>query len=135
MLTLNPNIDASTIKILVVDDIPLNIMLIEKMLNRFKFNIIKASNGADAVQKVEEHHPHLLLLDLMMPVMDGYQALETIRKTVSSEQMPVIILSALNSNDDINRAMRLGADDFVTKPVVMERLINCVLTYINKLAE
>ncbi len=135
MVTLNPNIDPSAVKILVADDIPLNIMLIEKMLARFKFNIIKASNGADALQKVEEHHPTLLLLDLMMPQMDGYQALEELRKTVSREELPVIVLSALNSNDDISRAMSLGADDFITKPVVMERLHNCVLTYVNKVFE
>lgn len=135
MVTLNPNIDPSAVKILVADDIPLNIMLIEKMLARFKFNIIKASNGVDALQKVEEHHPTLLLLDLMMPQMDGYQALEELRKTVSREELPVIVLSALNSNDDISRAMSLGADDFITKPVVMERLHNCVLTYVNKVFE
>lgn len=135
MVTLNPNIDPSAVKILVADDIPLNIMLIEKMLARFKFNIIKASNGVDALQKVEEYHPTLLLLDLMMPQMDGYQALEELRKTVSREELPVIVLSALNSNDDISRAMSLGADDFITKPVVMERLHNCVLTYVNKVFE
>lgn len=135
MVTLNPNVDPTAIKILVVDDIPLNIMLIEKMLAKFKFTIVKANNGVEALERIEAENPQLVLLDLMMPIMDGYQVVENVRKTVSKEQLPIIILSALNSNDDIARAMSLGADDFITKPVVMERLINCVLTYVNKISE
>lgn len=133
MTTLNPGIDPTQVKILIVDDIPLNVLLIDKMLAKFKFHILKANSGADALRIIEEEKPHILLLDLMMPGIDGYQVTEQVRRTISHEQMPIVILSALNANDDVNRAMALGADEFITKPVMMERLHNCVITLANQL--
>ena len=133
MTTLNPEIETSKVKILIVDDIPLNVLLIDKMLAKFKFHILKANSGTDALRIIEEEKPHILLLDLMMPGIDGYQVTEQVRRTVTKEQMPIVILSALNSNDDINKAMALGADEFITKPVMMERLHNCVINLVNNL--
>lgn len=133
MINLNPGIDASQVKVLIVDDIPLNVLLIDKMLAKFKLHILKAFSGAEALRIVEEEQPHVLLLDLMMPGIDGYQVIEQVRRSIPKGQMPIIILSALNSNDDINKAMALGADDFITKPVMMERLHNCVARYVNAL--
>lgn len=133
MTNLNPEIDTTKVKVLIVDDIPLNVLLIDKMLAKFKFQILKANSGVDALHIIENERPHILLLDLMMPGVDGYQVTEQVRRTISKEEMPIIILSALNSNDDINKAMTLGADDFVTKPVMMERLHNCVISHVNNL--
>lgn len=133
MTSLNPGIDTSQVKVLVVDDIPLNVLLIDKMLAKFKFHILKANSGVDALQIIEDEKPHIVLLDLMMPGVDGYQVTEQVRRTITKEEMPIIILSALNSNDDVNKAMALGADDFITKPVMMERLHNCVINYVNKI--
>lgn len=133
MTSLNPEIDTTQVKVLIVDDIPLNVLLIDKMLAKFKFQILKANSGVDALQIIETERPHILLLDLMMPGVDGYQVTEQVRRTISKEEMPIIILSALNSNDDINKAMTLGADSFITKPVMMERLHNCVISYVNNL--
>lgn len=135
MATLNPEIDPSQVKILIVDDIPLNVLLIDKMLGKFKFNIMKASSGADALKIIEAEKPNLLLLDLMMPGIDGYQVTEQVRRTITKEEMPIVILSALNSNDDINRAISLGADEFITKPVIMERLHNTVINLVNNLKQ
>lgn len=135
MATLNPEIDPSQVKILIVDDIPLNVLLIDKMLAKFKFHIIKASSGADALRIIEEEKPNILLLDLMMPGIDGYQVTEQVRRTITKEEMPIVILSALNSNDDINRAISLGADEFITKPVIMERLHNTVINLVNNLKQ
>lgn len=133
MTTLNPDIDTAQVKILIVDDIPLNVLLIDKMLAKFKFHILKANSGADALEIIEAEKPNILLLDLMMPGVDGYQVTEQVRRTITKEQMPIVILSALNSNDDINRAMALGADEFITKPVMMERLHNCVINLVNNI--
>lgn len=135
MVTLDPSIDTTQIKILIVDDIPLNVLLIDKMLAKFKFKTLKANSGADALAIIEEQHPHILLLDLMMPGIDGYQVTEQVRQTYSKEQLPIVILSALNSNDDINKALALGADTFITKPVMMERLHNCIIQLVNNLAK
>lgn len=133
MITLNPDIDATKVKILIVDDIPLNVLLIDKMLSKFKFNVLKANSGTDALRIIEEEHPNILLLDLMMPGTNGYMVTEKVRQTISKEEMPIIILSALNANDDINRALTLGADAFITKPVMMEKLHTCVLEFVNKM--
>lgn len=133
MIAINPNIDTSKVKILIVDDIPLNVLLIDKMLAKFKFHILKANSGADALKIIAEEKPNILLLDLMMPGVNGYQVTEEVRKTITKEEMPIVILSALNANYDINRAMALGADEFITKPIMMERLHNCVITLVNNL--
>lgn len=133
MTTLNPGIDASQVKILIVDDIPLNVLLIDKMLSKFKFHILKANSGADALKIIGEEKPHVLLLDLMMPGIDGYQVIEQVRTRLSSQELPIVVLSALNSNDDVSRAMSLGADEFITKPVMMERLHNCVINIVNNI--
>lgn len=133
MSNLNSEIDTSKVKILIVDDIPLNVLLIDKMLSKFKFHILKANSGADALKIIEEERPHILLLDLMMPGIDGYQVTEIVRRTIPSEEMPIVILSALNSNDDIGRAMSLGANEFITKPVMMEKLHKCVINLVNNI--
>lgn len=131
MVTLNSNITAAEVSVLVVDDIPLNVLLIEKMLKKFGFEIRKANSGSQALQAIEERAPHLVLLDIMMPGMSGYEVLEKIRATHSKAEMPVVMLSALSANDDVSKAMRIGANDFLSKPVVMERLFNCVATQVN----
>lgn len=131
MIALNPNINAAEVSILVVDDIPLNIMLIEKMLKKFGFEIRKANNGLQALESIAERQPQLVLLDIMMPGMSGYETLEKIRETKTKEELPVVMLSALSANDDVSKANRLGANEFLTKPVVMERLYNCVFSQLN----
>ena len=75
------------------------------------------------------YEPDVMVLDLMMPIMDGFQVLEEIRSgRCGNKDLPIIILSALNREEDINRAMSLGANDFVTKPIIMNRLVNAVKT-------
>lgn len=133
MITLNPNINAAEVSVLVVDDIPLNVMLIEKMLKKFGFEIRKANSGPQALDAIAERQPQLVLLDIMMPGMTGYEVLEKIRETKTKEELPIVMLSALSSNDDISRAVCIGANDFLTKPVVMERLYNCVASQLNAL--
>lgn len=120
--------DFSKYNVLMVDDVPLNLLLVEKMLNRFKFRIRKATNGTEALMAVEEEEPDLILLDIMMPVMDGFEVLRRIRCNPKTSHIKVIILSALNSNKDVVHGFELGANDFITKPIVMEKLINCVAT-------
>lgn len=132
MATLSEKINASDVKVLIVDDIPLNVMLIDKMLKKFGFTVLKANSGHDALSIISAQKPNIMFLDLMMPGMSGYEVLEEVRKTISSEELPVVILSALNSNDDIAKAMNLGANDFITKPVVMEKLHNTTINLLNE---
>lgn len=117
-------------KILVVDDVPLNQMLVERMLGRFNFNIRKAGNGYEALQSIKEEKPDLILLDIMMPVMDGFEVLKELKRSPETEDIKVIVLSALNTNSDIIKGYEPGAKDFITKPIMLDKLVNSVGTQI-----
>lgn len=120
--------DYSKYNVLVVDDVPLNIKLVTKMLARFEFRIRTAANGLQALDAVKEELPDLILLDILMPAMDGFEVLKILRANPATEKVRVVILSALNSNEDIVKGYNLGANDFITKPIIMEKLLNCVAT-------
>ena len=84
---------------------------------------------------ISQDAPDLLLLDLMMPGIDGFEVIRRVRAFEKTKDLPIIILSALNSEADIVKGMELGANDFVNKPIIMERLITSVAKQINKLGE
>lgn len=113
-------------RILIVDDVPVNNLLVEKMLARYKFNMRSVCNGKECMDAVETEKPNLILLDLMMPVMDGFQVLKEIKGNPELADIKVVVLSALNTNEDIVKAYNLGANDFITKPIILEKLINSV---------
>lgn len=118
--------DYSKYNLLMVDDVPLNLLVVTKMLTRFNFRIRTAANGIEALEKVAEEKPDLILLDILMPQMDGFETLQRIRSNPDTKDIRVVILSALNSTEDIVKGFNLGANDFITKPIIMEKLISCV---------
>jgi len=118
--------DYSKYNLLMVDDVPLNLLVVTKMLSRFNFRIRTAANGVEALEKMAEEKPDLVLLDILMPQMDGFEALQRIRSNPDTKDTRVVILSALNSTEDIVKGFNLGANDFITKPIIMEKLISCV---------
>lgn len=120
------NLDLSQYSVLIVDDVPLNTMLVEKMLSRFHFRIRKAENGLEAMREIIAEKPHLIFLDIMMPIMDGFQVLEQLRQNPEYSSIKVVVLSALNSNEDIVKAYNLGANDFISKPIMLDKLLNSV---------
>ena len=132
-LSLNPNIDPSKVNILVVDDIPLNVLLVKKMLQPLGFSTEEAEDGVVAMEMISREKPDLVLLDLMMPRMNGFEVLRRLRADEATKSIPVIILSALNSNDDVAKGIAMGAEDYITKPIIMERLQNSVIEQVNKL--
>ena len=120
--------DYSKYTVLAVDDIPLNLLLVQKMLSRFNFNLKTAANGQQALESIEAQKPDLLLLDLMMPIMDGFEVIRRLRANPATADIQIVILSALNSNEDVVKGFNLGAKDFIMKPIIMEKLLNCVVT-------
>ena len=134
-IQLNPNIDACKTSVLIVDDIPINVTLIEKMLKPFHFVIEKANDGQTALDIVADNKPDLILLDLMMPGMNGYDVIKQLRAKEETQQLPIIVISALNSNEDVVKGYDLGANDFLTKPIIMNRLHTSVITQLNKAME
>lgn len=126
-------IDFTKYNVLAVDDVPLNLLLVEKMLAKFKFRIRKASGGQQALEEISQEKPDLILLDLMMPEIDGFEVLRRVRENPETSGIRVVILSALNSTEDIVRGYQMGANDFITKPIIMEKLVNCVATQLQLL--
>lgn len=124
----NQDLDLSKYSVLAVDDIPLNIFLIKKMLSKFTFEFRTANNGQEALDAVAAKKPDLILLDLMMPGIDGFEVITRLRSNPETADIHIVIISALNSTDDIARGFKLGANDFITKPIIMEKLLNCVVT-------
>lgn len=124
------DLDFSKYTLLAVDDVPLNLLLIKKMLSKFNFKFKTAANGQKALDSVAEEKPDLILLDLMMPGIDGFEVIRRLRANPETEGIHIVILSALNSNEDIVKGFKLGANDFITKPIIMEKLLNCIVTQI-----
>lgn len=110
-------------KLLVVDDTEANLLLLKALLQKVGFKIITAKNGLDALDLVEKEKPDLLLLDVMMPIMDGYQTALKIREKPEFDTLPIIFLTALNSSEDVVKGFSNGGNDFISKPFNKEELI------------
>ena len=120
--------DYSMYSVLAVDDIPLNLLLVQKMLARYNFKMRTAANGQQALDAVAAEKPDLILLDLMMPGIDGFDVIRRLKNDPQTADIRIVILSALNSNEDVVKGFNLGADDFIMKPIIMEKLLSCVVT-------
>lgn len=120
--------DYSRYNVLAVDDIPLNLLLVQKMLSRFNFHLRTAANGQLALDAVVQEKPDLILLDLMMPGIDGFEVIRRLRANPETADIQIVILSALNSNEDVVKGFNVGANDFIMKPIIMEKLLTCVIT-------
>ena len=120
--------DYSKFLVLAVDDIPLNLLLVQKMLGRFNFRLKTAANGQQALDAVDREKPDLILLDLMMPGIDGFEVIRRLRANPNTADIKIVILSALNSNEDIVKGFNVGANDFIMKPIIMEKLLSTVVT-------
>ena len=122
------NHDFGAFNVLAVDDIPLNLLLVQKMLARYNFKLRTASGGQQALDAVAAQKPHLILLDLMMPGIDGFEVIRRLRGNPDTADIRIVILSALNSKEDVIRGFNEGADDYIMKPIIMEKLLSCVVT-------
>jgi len=109
-------------KILIVDDDPLGIETLESILEGQGYDISSATNGASALEKADQLLPDLILLDVMMPGMDGFEVCRRIRATPKLAEMPIIILTALDDRPSRLRGIECGADDFLSKPADRQEL-------------
>jgi two-component system cell cycle response regulator len=106
-----------TARILVVDDVPANVKLLEARLSAEYFDVMTATNGAEALAICERAECDLLLLDVMMPDMDGFEVCRRIKKNPVTQHIPVVMVTALDQPSDRVTGLDAGADDFLTKPV------------------
>jgi two-component system, cell cycle response regulator len=112
--------------ILVVDDVMTNAILLEARLVAAGLNVITAFSGSDCLAKVEQQIPDLILLDVMMPGMDGFEVCRRIKGNPKTAHIPVVMVSALDHSAARMAGKEAGADDFLTKPVTEAILSSCV---------
>jgi DNA-binding response OmpR family regulator len=108
--------------VLVVDDEPMARTLLRLMLVRAGFEVLEAEDGFDALEKVNQSPPDLIILDVMMPGMDGFAVCESVRGDSRTAALPIIMLSAKTDAESISRGLQVGANKYLTKPVSPEDL-------------
>ena len=107
-------------KILAIDDDPLLLNLIEQSLEKGGYEVIAASDGQEGLRLLAERRPHLVVLDIMLPSMDGWEICRRIRKVST---IPIIMLTARGEESDVVAGLEVGADDYLTKPFLVEELV------------
>ncbi len=119
-------------KILVVDDSTTNVVLLEAILDEKGYTIETALNAKEAYSIIDRETPDLILLDLLMPKISGFEFLEEIRKNQKTKNTPVIVVSALTDEDNIDKILKMGAIDFVKKPIDLQYLVERVESVLQK---
>ncbi|MEI7659055.1 MAG: response regulator [Phycisphaerae bacterium] len=113
-----PNVmDISKCNVLLVDDNEQNLELLLAYLEDLGCTLRQAKDGVEALEEVKKQAPDLILLDVMMPRMSGFQVCSKIKKDPATAEIPIVMVTALNEVSDVERAVESGADDFLTKPV------------------
>ena len=117
--------------ILIVDDIPANLQLLSELLKTRGYKVRPVPNGRLALKAAENNPPDLILLDIMMPEMDGLQVLERLRQNEATKHIPVIMFTAKVSRTDIDKALKFGACDYITKPLVPDEFFDKIEKHIS----
>ena len=103
-------------KILVVDDDPHIVKLVESRLKANRYDVITAKNGIESLEKANKEKPDLIILDILMPEMDGYQTLRELKESAETKSIPVIMFTAKGQSEDVEKSYELGASDYIVKP-------------------
>jgi DNA-binding response OmpR family regulator len=117
---------SETQKILVVDDDEHILRSLSQYLELEDFNVVSASSGPEALKLFGQERPDLLVLDVMMPGMDGFQVLETLRKNPDTASVPVLMLTARDQHNDILKGYQMGATSYLVKPFNLDELVDAI---------
>jgi two-component system alkaline phosphatase synthesis response regulator PhoP len=117
-------------KVLIVDDEPNNVDFLEQALEDSGYQLITAANGQEALTKIQSEQPDLILLDLNMPVMDGFTVLAKVKEDPDLRDIPVIIISSEQESKSVVKGIKQGAEDYLTKPVNAVLLVKKVKEYL-----
>lgn len=121
-------------KVLIVDDIPENIQNLGEMIKDFDLDVKIAEGGQEAINIIDTYTPDIILLDLMMPRVNGWDVIEHVRKKYSKNEMVIIVVSLLSNKDNIDECYELGANDYIIKPVIKARLISSIESHLRNLS-
>jgi two-component system OmpR family response regulator len=114
-------------KILIVDDEPNIVMSLEYIFKKHDFEVFIARDGSEALEILKHQIPNVVLLDIMMPNVDGYQTLTQIKNTDSLKDTKVVFLTAKNKSSDIEKGVKLGVDKYLTKPFSIKKIVSEIL--------
>jgi len=132
--TFESQINRSDYKILIVDDVVSNVLLLKILLTNEKFQVCTANNGRMCIEQAKKEKPDLILLDVMMPELNGFDTAVILKKEPETMEIPIIFLTALNNPSDLVHGFQVGANDFLTKPFNKEELVMRVMHQIQLVA-
>ena len=121
-------------KVLIVDDIPENIQTLGEMIKDFDLDVKIAEGGQEAIDIIDSYTPDIILLDLMMPHVNGWDVIDYVRKKYSKNEMVIIVVSLLNNKDNIDECYELGVNDYINKPVIKARLTSSIESHLGNLS-
>ena len=127
---MNFSVNNKDITILIADDEPTNRFIIKSFLKQEGYNILEAKNGFEAVELAKNNRIDVILMDAMMPEMDGFEAIKQIKNIKTLQNIPILMITALDSKDDKVKAFESGANDFITKPVDKDELLLRVKSFV-----
>jgi CheY-like chemotaxis protein len=110
-------------QILLVEDNEMNRDMLSRRLIRSGYEVLIAVDGAEAIRMAQTHHPDLILMDMSLPILDGWEATRALRADAATQTIPIIALTAHAMEGERNKALEAGCDDFDTKPVDLPRLL------------
>ena len=118
-------------KILVVDDERVLVKGIKFNLENEGYQVVTGTDGIQAVELARMERPDLILLDVMMPGIDGFEVIRRLRANPDTADIRIVILTALTSGEDVSKGFNMGANDYIMKPIIMERLLTSVVTQLS----
>ena len=119
----NQKMDVKTKTVLIVEDNELNMKLFHDLLDAHGYNILQTKDGMEALDIAREHRPDLILMDIQMPVVDGYEATRQIKANPALKTIPVIVVTSYALSGDEDKARAAGCDDYITKPYSPRQLL------------
>ena len=124
------HIDEKNVTILIADDEPTNRLIAKTALKKEGYKLIEATNGYEAVELTKKHHPDVILMDAIMPEIDGFEAIKQIKKIHELQNIPILMITALDSKDNKVKAFESGANDYLNKPLDMKELVLRVRSFV-----